>query len=154
MRSSSPLASTELKANLRVAEGIDGFHPKAVFWKDMNDNRFALVGSSNLTRAAFDSNYEANIRSTLSDGDYAAVLAWVKRIGDESVGVAEWPPTYKEARLVGKRGSGHKGKSTALKTTSSLPSPPSIYLGHLGCKSKLRNVAGSCEDMLLGGMGS
>ena len=103
---------SKLKANFRVAVGIGGFHPKAVFWKDSAGKRNALVGSSNLTRAAFGSNYEANIRSALSDIDYEAVLAWLRQIEKDSVGVSEWLPTYTEARLVGK-GTG-QGKKTKV----------------------------------------
>jgi hypothetical protein len=99
------------KGDFRVAEGISGFHPKALFWKEANGKMYALVGSSNLTRAAFDANYEANIRSTLTQTDYDAVLVWLKRIEDKSIGVSEWLPTYKEARLVGNPSYGRKDKT-------------------------------------------
>ena len=99
----------KLKGNFRVAVGVGGFHPKAAFWKDAAGKKNALIGSSNLTRAAFESNYEANIRSALSGAEYETVLAWIRQIEKGSVGVSEWLPTYREARLVGK---GSKGKRT------------------------------------------
>ncbi|RZU38772.1 phospholipase D-like protein [Edaphobacter modestus] len=48
------------KAEFLVADRIVGFHPKAVFWREKDRSCYALVGSSNLTLAAFNSNYEAN----------------------------------------------------------------------------------------------
>jgi HKD family nuclease len=53
------------KSQFLVADLIDGFHPKAVFWSE-SDNYYAIVGSSNLTRAAFETNYEANVYSRIS----------------------------------------------------------------------------------------
>ncbi|MEH6534476.1 MAG: phospholipase D family protein, partial [Photobacterium frigidiphilum] len=53
----------ERKSQFLVADDISGFHPKAIFWKEQGDKYFALIGSSNLTKAAFESNYEANFYS-------------------------------------------------------------------------------------------
>jgi hypothetical protein len=44
------------KAQFLVADQIDGFHPKAVFWKEENGKCFAIARSSDLTQAAFKSN--------------------------------------------------------------------------------------------------
>ena len=44
------------KFQFKVADQITGFHPKAVFWKEANGDCFAIIGSSNLTRAAFEMN--------------------------------------------------------------------------------------------------
>jgi hypothetical protein len=63
---------SRLLAHFRVADQISGFHPKAVFWKEVNGSAFAIVGSSNLTVAAFADNYEANIFCPLSPDDYKA----------------------------------------------------------------------------------
>ena len=49
------------KGQFMVADGIAGFHPKAIFWKEKDGRCFSIVGSSNLTRAAFETNYEANL---------------------------------------------------------------------------------------------
>jgi len=86
------------KSQFMVADSISGFHPKAVFWKDKKGNCFALVGSSNLTRAAFGPNYEANMFCQLSEADYIRAKNWVKGIEKQSVPVSEdWLKQYKEA---------------------------------------------------------
>ena len=88
----------ERKGQFMVADRIAGFHPKAVFWKDQKGDCFALVGSSNLTRAAFDTNYEANVFCRLSDADFIRGKQWVKDIEKQSVVVSEdWLKRYKEA---------------------------------------------------------
>ena len=38
-----------------------GFHPKIVLWREKTGARWCLIGSSNLSRAAFSTNYEANV---------------------------------------------------------------------------------------------
>lgn len=58
------------KSQFRVANRISGFHPKAVFWREANGKSFVIIGSSNLTRAAFERNYEANVYCPLSATDY------------------------------------------------------------------------------------
>jgi len=86
------------KAQFMVADRIGGFHPKAVFWKEEEGKCFAIVGSSNLTQAAFGTNYEANVFFTLSGADYAKGKEWVKHIEKQSVVVSEdWLKKYKEA---------------------------------------------------------
>lgn len=86
------------KAQFLVADQIGGFHPKAVFWKEQTGKCFAIIGSSNLTEAAFESNYEANIFSQLSTADYAISKKWVKSIEKLSVVVSEdWLRKYKES---------------------------------------------------------
>lgn len=88
----------ERKGQFLVADRINGFHPKAVFWKEANGNCFAIIGSSNLTRAAFETNFEANIYCNLPATDYVKARQWVKRIEQQSVVVSEdWLMKYKEA---------------------------------------------------------
>jgi phosphatidylserine/phosphatidylglycerophosphate/cardiolipin synthase-like enzyme len=92
----------------KVAEQIKGFHPKAAFWTNDDGKHFAIIGSSNLTRAAFDSNYEANIFCKMSQKDYIAAKRWVKDIEEACVPVSEdWLEKYKEAPRIpgGKPGS-------------------------------------------------
>jgi HKD family nuclease len=91
----------ERKWQFKVADRIAGFHPKAVFWKEANGKFFAIIGSSNLTRPAFETNYEANVYCSLTATDYRAAKAWVKRIEKGSVVVSEdWLKEYKEAARV------------------------------------------------------
>ena len=88
------------KAQFMVADQIGGFHPKAVFWKEMTGKCFAIVGSSNLTQAAFKSNYEANVVFRLPEADYVKGKKWVRKIEAQSVVVSEaWLKQYKEAPL-------------------------------------------------------
>lgn len=116
-----------LKAHFMVAGQIGGFHPKAVFWKEANDAAFAIIGSSNLTVAAFETNYEANVFCRLSLFDYQAAKPWVKTIIKQSVPISdEWLENYREAPL---KGSGRKSKASNGKSDDialvrlSLPRP-------------------------------
>jgi len=87
-----------LKANFLVADEISGFHPKAVFWKDLSGNAFAIIGSSNLTTAAFSTNFEANIACEISLEEYLRAKKWVENISDSSVPVSDdWLDRYVEA---------------------------------------------------------
>ena len=79
----------QLRAHFLVADQIGGFHPKAVFWKEENGSTFAIVGSSNLTAAAFGTNYEANIFCPLPSEDYKAAKDWVNAIASSSVPVSQ-----------------------------------------------------------------
>lgn len=106
----------ERKAQFLVADRIGGFHPKAVFWREKNGKCFAIVGSSNLTKAAFKTNYEANVFFPLSKSDYVKAKRWVKNIEKQSVVVSEdWLRKYKEAPLLGcgKKGSAKEQRDTA-----------------------------------------
>lgn len=97
-----------LKARFMVAGQIGGFHPKAVFWKEASGRTFAIIGSSNLTTAAFATNYEANVFCRLPLPDYQAAKAWVNAIIQQSVPVSdEWLERYREAPL---NGGGGKSK--------------------------------------------
>ena len=67
------------KHEFMVADRISGFHPKAVFWKEKSGRTYAIVGSSNLTLAAFETNYEANSYGSLTTTEYARAKSWIKR---------------------------------------------------------------------------
>lgn len=98
------------KSQFMVADLIEGFHPKAVFWKESKGNYFAIVGSSNLTRAAFETNYEANIFSRISESEYETAKRWIRRIEKQSIPVSEdWLSKYNEAA----RAKGGAGKKLA-----------------------------------------
>ncbi|WP_275187346.1 phospholipase D family protein [Bradyrhizobium sp. CSA112] len=110
----------EGRANcFKVAEQINGFHPKAVFWMNADGKHFAIIGSSNLTRAAFDSNYEANIFCTMSRNQFIDAKRWVKDIEDACVPVSEdWLKKYTEApRTPGRR----QGSATNSAGTEVVP---------------------------------
>jgi len=89
----------ERKIQFLVADNIAGFHPKAIFWKEANDKWFALIGSSNLTKAAFESNYEANFYSEIDEESYLEAKYWIGEITEKSVVVSEdWLDQYIEGK--------------------------------------------------------
>jgi HKD family nuclease len=96
------------KSQFLVATQIAGFHPKAVFWKDKSGKAHAIVGSSNLTVAAFGRNYEANVILPLTTADFTEARKWVDELVQLSVPVSnEWLAKYREAPASG-RGSGSR----------------------------------------------
>lgn len=114
------------KSQFMVADMIDGFHPKAVFWKESDDGCFALVGSSNLTRAAFEINYEANVFSRISEAEYKAAKQWVRSIEKQAVPVSEdWLSQYKEGvrRNMGGKTEGDKDAAAMPFVALKLPRP-------------------------------
>lgn len=83
--------------NFLVTNAIDGFHPKAVFWEDSNGRYWSIIGSSNLTNAAFEHNYEANAFSQISQQDFNHALKWISEIEKRSIAVSEdWLAEYNE----------------------------------------------------------
>ncbi len=118
------------KSQFMVADLISGFHPKAVFWKESNGDCFAIIGSSNLTRAAFETNYEANVFSKIENSEYDAARNWVRSIEKLSVPVSDdWLKCYKEA-LPTRRSAGKKSKQrhhlAIPLVTLKLPKPVSM----------------------------
>lgn len=90
------------KHNFHVAAHITGFHPKAIFWADQ-EKYHLLVGSSNLTGAAFKSNFEANLYLSADKKTYLSAVTWFDRALKKSLVVDDsWLDSYKEAKLVGK----------------------------------------------------
>lgn len=109
-------------AQFRVADQITGFHPKAVFWSEDGGKYFALVGSSNLSKAAFESNHEINGYASIDKSTFEAVKDWVAEVTKKSVVVSEsWLAKYVEA-IPPKRPSGTKGAPTTVFNLS-LPKP-------------------------------
>ena len=86
------------KAEFLVADNIVGFHPKSVIWKDKSGDAFMIIGSSNLSRAAFERNVEANIRVPVSMQEFDDARAWIDWIEARSIPVSEdWLELYVEA---------------------------------------------------------
>jgi HKD family nuclease len=111
------------KAQFLVADRIDGFHPKAVFWREKDGRCFCIIGSSNLTLAAFGSNYEANVLCSLPESEYATAKAWVKQIEELSVVVSEaWLLKYKEA-VFSSQSTGNSRSSSPGSPIASIPLP-------------------------------
>ena len=96
-----------------VADQIVGFHPKIVMWKEQNQY-YIIIGSSNLTIAAFKSNYEANIRIKIDGKRYQEVSNWIADILAQSKPVTlKWIEAYQEAPIA----------SRLNKDSSTPPSP-------------------------------
>lgn len=86
------------RSQFLVAEAIDGFHPKAVFWKQQDGTCHVLLGSSNLSKAAFSSNHEANGYAKLSAKSYTVATTWVGRLAKNCVTLdSNWLSRYQEA---------------------------------------------------------
>ena len=107
-----------------VAESITGFHPKAMFWKELDGKCYALLGSSNLTQAAFSTNFEANGFACITGQQFELASAWIEEIFEVSVTLNEtWLDKYQEARQSG-RGNSEKGeKLEDTKEAYQLPLP-------------------------------
>jgi len=135
------------KGEFLVASKLSGFHPKAVFWREAEGNAFAIVGSSNLTRAAFKKNYEANVRSTLSSQQFEQVKAWLTDIEEDCDPVSpRWLSGYKESKL---KGYGKKKASSSLGTPPPrLPSAPRTTTILSERRSALRKFAKHREGLL------
>jgi HKD family nuclease len=129
------------KDEFLVADRMDGvFHPKAIFWREPSGKSFAVIGSSNLTRAAFDSNYEVNTYSPLSTTDYAKARKWINRIeANCRVVNADWLRKYKERKPIG--GGGHGRRRNLVLTppvvSVSLPEPDDLAARLIGRRKQL-----------------
>ncbi|NMW30454.1 hypothetical protein HKD42_00035 [Altererythrobacter sp. RZ02] len=96
---------TKYKVHFRVADQIDGFHPKAVFWREADGRSFAIIGSSNLSLAAFESNCEANVLIEIPESDFEIAGAWVEEIAELAVPVSkDWLDQYCENKPRGGKG--------------------------------------------------
>lgn len=74
------------------------FHPKIIAWKEKNDKYFSIIGSSNLTNAAFDKNFEVNICQEISKTEFNKIKKWLREIAlDSQVITSDWISSYKES---------------------------------------------------------
>jgi hypothetical protein len=83
-----------------------GFHPKVMAWRSKDKKCYALIGSSNLSKAAFAGNYEANIFCAISTEEFHAIEKWLEPLIAQSIPVTEdWVEShYKEAALKNRMG--------------------------------------------------
>lgn len=116
-----------LKNCFLVAEEIDGFHPKAMFWREgggRDESMHSLIGSSNLTKAAFSSNHEANVYQKLNRAQFDRARKWLESIEALSVPVSEdWLDLYREAPRSGPTGKSNKTSTEELRDKLQLPKP-------------------------------
>lgn len=109
----------EHKVHFRVADQIDGFHPKAVFWREVDGQAYAIIGSSNLSLAAFERNYEVNIAIPISEEDFDRARHWVDQIAARSVPISpDWLSQYRESEH---RGAGGTKSSKDRQVAEVLP---------------------------------
>lgn len=99
-----------------------GFHPKIMAWQSIRNKYYVLVGSSNLTKAAFDRNYEANAFGVVSSSMYDAIKKWLSTLQENAVPVTEdWIENhYQESKQ--KRGNAATGKKDLPLVNFKLPS--------------------------------
>ncbi|MBD7954713.1 phospholipase D family protein [Stenotrophomonas sp. Sa5BUN4] len=112
--------------DFRAAEGITGFHPKAIFWKTASGDCRSIVGSSNLTRAAFDGNVEANVYGTLSAREFAAARSWIEDMCEPNLSVPiseEWIEQYQEGQVRPKRTAESQPQALSAANSSQTPTP-------------------------------
>lgn len=110
-----------------VADDIDGFHPKAMFWREADGSTYALVGSSNLSRAAFSSNHEINGLARVDDTTFKAAKKWIKQLADKSVVVSEsWLDEYVEAVQPRRPGPSKNGLNSSPTVDLTLPLPSNV----------------------------
>lgn len=113
------------RAQFLVAELFDGFHPKAMFWREPDGSFHALVGSSNLSKAAFATNHEVNGYSKLSGDTFASARAWVLEIRKSCVILNQsWLDGYREAVQRRKPGTSNKRSQQAPNRVFNLRLPP------------------------------
>jgi hypothetical protein len=79
---------------------LGGFHPKILLWKSKKGSCHCVVGSSNLSRAAFSSNYEANVFASIAASEYRRLTGWIDSVAAQSAAITEdWiEHHYREAK--------------------------------------------------------
>jgi hypothetical protein len=81
-----------------AADTETGFHPKIVAWKTGSGKHYCIVGSSNLSRAGFSANYEANVFSPISAREFERLRIWIDSM-DVTPITEEWiADHYEEAQ--------------------------------------------------------
>jgi hypothetical protein len=90
-----------------------GFHPKIVFWKTAAGKHFCILGSANLSKAAFHDNYEANALMPITKADFEQLRTWLSRV--QSVPITkDWiQHKYTEAPLAKLNKSGAPSQASA-----------------------------------------
>jgi len=136
------------KNDLLAADHLDGFHPKLVMWQNDSSQNHLLLGSSNLTQAAFSTNHEANALLTISDDQYNKIKDWVYRIRLGCSPISEdWLEQYKEAAKPPKSIGGKKSPVVSFE----LPSGSTIDKAILARKKQhiaFAEIANALSDLI------
>lgn len=105
----------DMKGDFFAADGIEGFHPKLIAWKKKSGQCSLLVGSSNLTQAAFSTNHEANLHCRIPEETFQRISAWVSSIRVTSSPISEdWIASYHESNLRAKKTRRRMGKAADM----------------------------------------
>ena len=137
------------KTQFMVADNILGFHPKAIFWQEGDGRCYALIGSSNLTRAAFETNYEANIVTEVTPAAFTIAKAWVKQIEANSVVVSgDWLASYKESPAQRPKAGGRQRSGPVGIKVLPLPTPPDIAHLVRARRKQLRQYVATQKPLL------
>lgn len=94
--------SKKANSNVYINE-VAGFHPKTILWKK-NKKFYALIGSSNLSVAAWSSNVELNALIEVTKEEYFDLTNWFQDyvIGISPMLDAKWLKGYHESNRKGK----------------------------------------------------
>lgn len=134
-----------MKSDFLAADRISGFHPKLVLWMTKTGECHLVLGSSNLTQAAFSSNYEANVFLTIFSDQYDYIKEWVYSIRLQCSPISEdWLESYKEADKPRQGPSGKKPPVIAL----SLPSGKDINEAVKRRKAQQKAFAGIQDELI------
>jgi len=68
---------------------LGGFHPKVVVWRARSVKCYCIIGSSNLSRAGFSDNCEANMTAAIKRFEYQRICKWLEDAADPSTPVTE-----------------------------------------------------------------
>lgn len=115
---------TDRHQEFMVAESINGFHPKAMFWRELDGKCYALLGSSNLTQAAFSTNFEANGFACITDEQFELASKRIEKVFEVSVTLNEtWLDRYQEARQPARANDSKTDNLKETKEAYHLPLP-------------------------------
>jgi len=90
-----------------------GFHPKVVFWKSKSGEHYCVLGSSNLSKAAFSDNYEANVVLHISKAQFDQLASWLVTVPSVPISRDWIRHKYKEASLAKLKELGGPSKLSA-----------------------------------------
>jgi len=111
------------KSDFCAADFTSGFHPKLIIWHKKNDGYYAIIGSSNLTQAAFNTNYEANVFFKIDKREYERLKKWIYEIKILATPISDdWLKGYNEI----KRTKGSNLKTPKRIISFKLPKSKSI----------------------------
>lgn len=143
----------QYKSDFLAADHLSGFHPKLMLWKNGTGQRYVLLGSSNLTQAAFSTNYEANIFLEITDLQYTSIKDWIYKIRLDCSPISEdWLEKYNEATKPPKPVNGKKKPLLSFKLPSGISIDKAIidrreqYKAFTKIEETLRDLIRKCAS--------